>query len=85
MSAPVKRRHVYRAHGTWGTDGRFRLRAEGTIIGETGSLEPLVMVPSTLGGVPLAPGAMPNATNPEELLVASAATRLVITLGLAQE
>lgn len=85
MSAPAERRHVYRAHGTWGKDGRFGLRAEGTIIGETGMLESPVTVSPALGGATLAPGEMPGGTNPEELLVASAATCLVITLGLALE
>lgn len=85
MSAPAERRPVYRAHGTWGKDGRFGLRAEGAILGATGMLESPVTVSPELGGPPLAPGEMPGGTNPEELLVASAATCLVITLGLALE
>ncbi len=85
MSAPTEKRHMYRAHGTWGQDGRFGLRAEGEIFGETGMLESPVTVSPELGGPPLAPGEMPGGTNPEELLVASAATCLVITLGLALE
>ena len=85
MSTESEKRHVYRAHGSWGKGGRFGLRAEGDIFGATGMLESPVVVAPELGGPAIPEGGMPTGTNPEELFVASAATCLMITLGMALE
>lgn len=84
MTAPSERKAIYRAHGAWGKDGRFGLRAEGEIYGKTGMLESPLVVSPDLGGPPLAAG-QATGTNPEELLVAAATSCLLITLGMALE